>query len=136
MATNAKEEKEIGCLYKVMTEFIVAVVFIGLVIWTSVAQRYGYRTVSQVMRDVSWNWSIVPTIIGMLTSHWLFSGEQILNSWGWGIGIPLFVVLLVKDGYLKYTKANKKSLWYQRPYFYLALGLIVGFLFWRLPIGE
>lgn len=113
-----------------LTQWFVLVTFAIWIWFTSVSrQLFGSPTISMTMRDIGWAFTLFPFIWGMLIAHW-FAPKQALASglWGWGIGLPIMVLLLAFDVYWLIKGLPRHPV--RWPFWYFVLGLPVGYLFW------
>lgn len=112
-----------------ITTIIILSTFTLWLTWTSVAQKYGERTISSTLRNMAWDWNILPFCFGMLITHW-FAPRQTLPSslWGWGVGLPVMVLIVAWDIY--WLASGRERAVVRWPFWYFLLGLPVGYLFW------
>jgi len=117
------------------THWLILCVFVMLLGYTAMARKHNLPTISMTMRDLAWNWSVAPFVAGMLIGHWFFNreGGAPFAAWGWGTGIPIFVILLSFDWY--WILSNRSKVWFRYPGIYVVLGTLWGYLFWALGRG-
>lgn len=111
------------------TQMMILSTFALWLVWTSLAPRYGQKTVSSTLRNMAWSFNLIPFCFGMLTTHW-FAPRQSFPSdlWGWGVGLPAMLLILGFDIYWLATKRERH--WIRWPFWYFLAGLPVGYLYW------
>lgn len=116
------------------TTMLIVVVFVIVLFWTGIAQKYGDPTVSMEMRDnFGWTWNTAPFIAGVLASHWWVSLKNPLKrAFVWTL--PFLGAYLAYD--LVWFFADLPDGWYRWPAIPPVVGYVVGALFWGQSKGS
>lgn len=112
-----------------LTQWIVVSTLAAWLIYTANAQKIRQRTISATIRDMAWSYNFFPFCWGMLMTHWFAPKQQLIEGlWGWGIALPMILILLGVDVYWNVSKRERH--WIRWPFWYFLLGLPFGYFFW------
>lgn len=112
-----------------ITQLMILLTFALWLIWTSVAHRFGEKTISSTLRNMAWDFTLLPFCFGMLVTHWWAPRQDYPRDlWGWGVGLPLMAALLAFD--LWWLWMGKPRTPYRWPFWYFLAGLPVGYFYW------
>lgn len=103
-----------------ITAWVIIVLSVIGLSYTLISQRNGQPTISMVMRDTAWDFSLLPFAWGYLIGHWFFPRQNLIE-FGWAWSLPFLVALLAFDIIWK-LRIDKRT-WYRYPGFYFLLGL-------------
>lgn len=111
------------------THWVILGSFFVWILYTANAHKLGQKTISSTLRNMSWDFSSFAFVWGMLMTHW-FAPKRTLPTdyWGWMVGAPLILGLLVWDLYRLHHNSPKD--WYRWPFFYVVAGMPIGYFFW------
>lgn len=126
-----------------LTQGIIIGVIVALIVYDVFAGRLGQPTESQVLRDWSRNWTIMPFMAGLLMTHW-FAPRAHPDISGWGWCLPMMALLIGVDiGWnvwggtkefivngVKLASVTQTTPWWRYPYVYAVLGMPFGFFLW------
>jgi len=101
------------------------VVWIGFDVWLT---QNGGPTESQVLRDLSYQFNILPFVVGFLLSHWFMPKRNIWKS-GWMMAVPIMVLI----GVLDFIYGSRSDLWFRYPGIWACLGVPAGYFLWPQP---
>ena len=116
-----------------VTGMMIIVVFVTLLLWTGIAQKYGNPTISMTMRDWAWEWNTTALIAGILISHWYVSLKKPLTR-AFGYTLPFILGYLAFD--LVWFFKDYVNGWYRWPIIPHVVGLVVGSFFWGQSHGD
>lgn len=116
------------------TTMLIVVVFVIVLFWTGIAQKYGDPTVSMEMRDnFGWLFNTAPFIGGMLIGHWWVSLKSpIKRAFGWTL--PFLGAYVAYDAVWYFAELDPG--WYRWPILACVVGIVVGSLFWGQSHGR
>ena len=111
-----------------ITKALIISVIIILIAWDIFAYSLGNSTESTVLRDWSWDWTLLPFVAGFLLTHWFFPRSKTSKT-GWMYAIPIFIVLLSFD-LIWHKYGIDPRPWFRYPGVYAFLGLPAGYFLW------
>lgn len=114
-----------------VTQIFLTIVLIALIAYNLITVRIGQRTISATIRDLAWDWNVLPFCLGFVLSHWLFTVKYVIAG-AWGYSIPVMVVITIWDIKFKqlpvYTLNPRPD--YRHPIIPTCLGMILAVVVW------